>query len=76
MTIFNLLRDHSYIQLNQLLKIINLVESGGEANQVITSGEVKVNKEVEFQKRKKLYPGDEVEFNGIFILIKTFEEES
>lgn len=68
MTSFEL-HGYDYIQLNQLLKLLNLVESGGEANQVITSGMVKVNGNVELQKRKKLFPGDMVEFEGESIKI-------
>jgi len=63
MTIFDL-NDHNHIQLNQLLKLLNLVESGGEANQVITVGLAIVNGKTELQKRKKLFPGDRVEFDG------------
>ncbi|MEI6061647.1 MAG: RNA-binding S4 domain-containing protein [Bacteroidota bacterium] len=55
--------DHEYIQLNQLMKLLGLVESGGEANQCIVDGLVKVNNAVEYQKRKKLRPGDVVLFN-------------
>jgi len=62
--------DHEYIQLNQLLKLLGLVETGGEANQRIVDGEVIVNKEVEFQKRKKLRPGDVIVFQKKSILIK------
>ncbi len=62
--------DHEYIQLNQLLKLLGLVESGGEANQRIVDGEVKVNKVVEYQKRKKLRAGDSVNFNRQIIIIK------
>lgn len=70
---FNLDPGHEYIQLNQLLKLLNLVESGGEANQVITAGEVMVNKQTETQKRKKLKAGDIVLFNGEVIEIKETE---
>ena len=56
------LQGHDHIQLNQLLKLLGLLESGGEANQAITAGEVKVNGETEFQKRKKLFPGDKIQF--------------
>lgn len=63
------LQGYDYIQLNQLLKLLNLVESGGEANQAITAGEVMVNGEIELQKRKKLYPGDRIEFEGEIIEI-------
>jgi ribosome-associated protein len=60
---------HEYIQLNQLLKLLGLVDTGGEANQRIVDGEVVVNNQVEYQKRKKLRIGDVVEFYGQLITI-------
>ena len=63
--------DHEYIQLNQLLKLLGLVDTGGEANQRIMDGEVTVNKVVEYQKRKKLRPGDIIVYNKIIIKITT-----
>lgn len=66
--------NNEYIQLNQLLKLLGLVETGGEANQRIVDGEVKVNNELEFQKRKKLRQGDVVLFNKIVIIIKGCSE--
>jgi ribosome-associated protein len=63
MTTFDL-EGHEYIPLNQLLKLLNLTESGGDANQVIVSGQVKVNGATELQKRKKLFPGDRVLYRG------------
>lgn len=62
--------DHEYIQLNQLLKLLGLVESGGEANQHIVDGGVFVNKEVEYQKRKKLRRGDVIVFQKKSITIR------
>jgi ribosome-associated protein len=61
--------DHEYIQLNQLLKLLGLVDTGGEANQRIVDGEVKVNNEIEYQKRKKLRKGDIVNFERKQIII-------
>jgi ribosome-associated protein len=61
---------HEYIQLNQLLKLLGLVDTGGEANQRIVDGEVVVNNEVEYQKRKKLRTGDVVIFQRQVIEIK------
>jgi ribosome-associated protein len=55
--------------LNQLLDLLNLVETGGEANQCITEGLVKVNGTTELQKRKKLRPGDRIDFAEESILI-------
>lgn len=61
--------DHEYIQLNQLLKLLGLVDTGGEANQRIMDGETKVNNEIEYQKRKKLRKGDIVIFDRKLITI-------
>jgi ribosome-associated protein len=63
------LEGSEYIELNKLLKILNLAESGGEANFRITEGEIIVNKQVELQKRKKLRVGDIVECDGTEIRI-------
>jgi len=64
------LQGHEYIQLNQLLKLLGLVETGGEANMRIVDGEVMVNQAVEYQKRKKLRHGDVILFNRQVITIK------
>ncbi len=61
---------HEYIQLNQLLKLLGLVDTGGEANQRIVDGEVVVNNQVEYQKRKKLRTGDVVRFQRHVITIR------
>jgi ribosome-associated protein len=53
-----------YIQLIQLLKATNLVGSGGEAQLVVSEGEVKCNGEVDYRKRLKVKRGDIIEFNG------------
>lgn len=57
------LRDE-YIKLGQALKAAGLTQSGVEAKIAILDGKVKVNGEVEFQRGKKLYDGDVVEFNS------------
>jgi ribosome-associated protein len=56
--------NHQPIELCKLLKIANLVSGGGEAKIVISEGYVLLNGEVEFQKRKKVYHEDVIEFNG------------
>lgn len=63
------LRD-DFIKLGQALKLAGLVESGVDAKFAITDGLVKVNGEVEFQRGKKLYAGDQISFDG-----KTFKVE-
>jgi len=57
------------IELCKLLKVANLVGGGGEAKVVISEGYVLLNGEVEFQKRKKIYHDDVVEFNGEVIQV-------
>ena len=51
-----------FIKLQDLLKLANLVGTGGEAKIVIQEGEVCVNGEVCTMRGKKLHPGDEVTF--------------
>ncbi len=58
-----------YIPLIQLLKAANLVQTGGEAQIVVTEGEVKYNSRVDYRKRLKVRPGDTVEFRGETIRI-------
>jgi len=57
------------IELCKLLKIANMVSGGGEAKIVISEGYVLLNGDVEFQKRKKIYDQDIIEFNGELIKV-------
>jgi len=43
------------------LKATNMVDNGALAQELVVEGEVKVNGEVEYQKRKKIRKGDKVE---------------
>ena len=54
--------SQEYIQLNNILKTLSLVGSGGEAKLVIQDGAVTVNEQIETQVRKKLRAGDIVAF--------------
>ncbi|MCW8834588.1 MAG: RNA-binding S4 domain-containing protein [Colwellia sp.] len=62
------------IELCKLLKVADLVGGGGEAKVVISEGYVLLNGEVEFQKRKKVYHNDIVEFNGEVIQVIVNED--
>lgn len=53
-----------FIHLIQLLKAVNMVATGGEAQIVVSEGEVKYNGEVDYRKRLKVKKGDMVEFNS------------
>lgn len=58
-----------YIKLGQALKAVGFAESGVDAKFMIQDGLVKVNGKTELQRGKKLYDGDEVEFEGNIIKI-------
>ena len=58
-----------FIELDNLLKVLELVASGAEAKQNIQAGEVKVNGQVENRIRRKLRSGDFVEFQQQLISI-------
>ncbi|XQF91090.1 RNA-binding S4 domain-containing protein [Pseudoalteromonas espejiana] len=51
------------IELCKLLKVLDLVEGGGQAKNLIAQGYVGVNHEICTIKRKKLYSGDVLEFD-------------
>ncbi len=63
------LRDE-FIKLGQALKACGLSETGVDAKIAIQNGLVKVNGEVEYQRGKKLYDGDLVNFQGEEIKIE------
>ena len=57
------IRDE-YIDLDQLLKLAGIAQTGGHAKFIIQEGEVKLNGETETRRRKKIRPGDQVEVEG------------
>lgn len=65
-----ILESSEYIELNHLLKIMGLCDSGGMAKAVIAEGMVKVDGEVELRKRCKIRKGQVVEFEGRKIMVK------
>tara|TARA_Y100001949_G_C15812186_1_gene253964 strand:- start:169 stop:384 length:216 start_codon:yes stop_codon:yes gene_type:complete len=64
METFKLKEDEEYIQLNDLMKVLNWVNSGGEAKQVILGEQVTVNGSIEMRVRRKLHAGDKVQWEG------------
>lgn len=64
-----LLDKTDYIELNNLLKVTGLCESGGRAKQLIADGFVKVDDHTELRKRCKIRQGQVVEFDGTVIQV-------
>ncbi|MBD2108899.1 RNA-binding S4 domain-containing protein [Nodosilinea sp. FACHB-13] len=53
-----------YIKLDQFLKQMQVVSTGGQAKLMIQDGEVSVNGEVETRRGRKLITGDRVSLDG------------
>ena len=70
MAIFN-----DFIKLDQFLKLMGVVQSGGEAKIVIQNGEVEVNGEIEFRRGRKLVMGDRVTCHGNELMVKRLVDQ-
>ena len=64
-----------YIKLEALLKLANLVSSGGEAKCLIQDGQVSINGQVCRMRGKKLRPGDRFVCGSQTYQICTHESE-
>lgn len=58
-----------FIQLDQLLKAVNLVSSGGEAHAAVDNGWVWVDGGLESRKRAKLRVGQKVSFQNHEVIL-------
>ncbi|MDR0660739.1 MAG: RNA-binding S4 domain-containing protein [Prevotellaceae bacterium] len=66
---FELKAQEDNISLIQLLKVVGLARSGGEARQLVVDGLVKLNGKAESRKRAKLRKGDIVKCMGKKVII-------
>jgi ribosome-associated protein len=65
--IFELDRDH--VELNQLLKLVDLCDSGGAGKAIVASGSVKVDGQVELRKTCKIRAGQVVAVGDVTIRV-------
>jgi len=68
--------DDREINLTQVLKLANWVESGGQAKALIAEGRVLVNGQVELRKRRQMAAGDSVQIEGGPSLILVRSDDS
>ncbi|NCA78884.1 MAG: RNA-binding S4 domain-containing protein [Sphingobacteriia bacterium] len=66
---FKLQTESTFIPLIHLLKAVNIVESGSEAQTVVVAGMVSRNGFVELRKRAKIVSGDVVVFQQFEITV-------
>jgi ribosome-associated protein len=64
---FKLDRDH--VELNQLLKLAGLCDSGGAGKAIVASGAVSVDGVVELRKTCKIRAGQVVSLDGVEIRV-------
>ncbi len=64
------LGENEYIELNKLMKVVDVVSTGGEANIRIMNGEVKLNAATVSEKRKKIRVGDKIVYGKIIIVVE------
>lgn len=63
------------IELDQFLKLAEVIQSGGQAKHLIQSGAVLVNDIVETRRGKKLRPGDRVSVGGEEFIVGSDTDE-
>ena len=62
--IVHIKEGENYITLNVLLKLTNIISTGGEAKYYLANNEVFVNEILENRRCRKLYPGDLIKVEG------------
>ena len=66
---FKLRTGEEFIPLIQLLKIVNIASSGGEAQAMVLSENVRLNGEIELRKRAKIRVGDVITAFGYEVIV-------
>ena len=61
--------DREFVELNQLLKLAGLCDSGGAGKQLVASGAVRVDGAVELRKTAKIRAGQRVRVGDVEIRI-------
>ncbi len=59
-----------YIELGNLLKILEVISTGGEAKSYLMDNDVYVNDEIERRRGRKLYPNDVIHIDKKEYIIK------
>jgi len=61
--------DREHVELNQLLKLAGIADSGGQGKAIVASGAVSVDGEVELRKTAKIRAGQVVRIEDIEIRV-------
>lgn len=61
--------EGEFVELNQLLKLVGLCDSGGAGKAIVASGDVTVDGKQELRKTAKIRPGQKVRLGDICIAV-------
>ena len=61
--------EGEYVELNQLLKLVGLCDSGGAGKQIVASGAVRVDGAVELRKTCKVRAGQVVRLGDVEVAV-------
>lgn len=61
--------EGEFVELNQLLKLVGICDSGGAGKMIVASGEVKVDGQQELRKTAKIRPGQVVELGDLRVKV-------
>jgi ribosome-associated protein len=70
MTLIDFELDREFVELNQLLKLAGLCDSGGMGKAIVASGAVTVDGEVELRKTCKIRAGQVVRLDDFEIRVR------
>ena len=73
MQAFDFELNAEYVELNQLLKLVGVVDSGGAGKELVAAGEVSVDGAIELRKTCKVRAGSVVTLGDVRITIKPAE---
>jgi ribosome-associated protein len=66
---FELDGNHAFVELNQLLKLVGLCDSGGAGKMIVASGAVYVDGQQELRKTCKIHAGQIVQLDDVEIRV-------
>ena len=66
--------DRDYVELNQLLKLTGLCDSGGAGKAIVASGDESVDGQVELRKTCKIHAGQVVRIEDVEIHVVALDD--
>lgn len=75
MPTLNFTLEAEYVELNQLLKLVGICDSGGAGKALVAAGRVSVDGQTEHRKTAKIRSGQTVDFEDLRIVVADGEAD-